>query len=124
MTIPQFAHTKALLSSGFGILFIISPSWLMSWFGMSLDAGGDLIGRLFGILTIGICIELWFVSRPEDFKPQSTLAYALTDALAVTLCVFAVMNGTVNALGWVLVASYALSTVGFVHSYRQLKSIT
>jgi hypothetical protein len=123
MTIPQFAKTKALLSSGFGLLFIISPSWTMSWFGVSLDAGGDLVGRFFGVLVIGICVELWFVTKAEDFKPQSTLAYALTDALAVIFCVIAVMNGTVNALGWVLVASYALSTLGFAHSYRKLKEV-
>ena len=110
-----FMTIAAVVAALFGLAFILVPAQLMSFYGVTLDASGQWVGRYLGSAFIGIAALTWQARNAP--AGEALRAVVLGDlAVSVTGLVVAVFDriyGTGNALVWSTVVLYAFLTVGF-----------
>ena len=59
MKLSTFLVIVSIVAFIFGILFIFIPGALLSLYGISLNAGGQLVARLFGAALLGYSVLTW-----------------------------------------------------------------
>ena len=115
MKLSTVMIANAVVSVLFGLGFILAPAQLLSLYGMTADAGGLLIGRLFGASLTGYALLTWLARNLAGGEVRQTIVTALFGGFAVGLIVSFVgqLSGLVNALGWSTVVIYALFTAAY-----------
>ncbi len=115
MKLNTFMTFAAVIALGFGLAFILVPTQMMSLYGVTLEAGGQWLGRYLGSAFIGIAVLNWSARKAP--QGEALRAVVLGDfAVSVTGLIVAVLDkftGTGNALVWSTVAIYLFLTVGF-----------
>ncbi len=90
------------------------PNLIFQWTGLVLGDAGTLLGRILGLVYLGIAIELWFVRSNSDLPARNALLLTAVDCSVVALLVQVQLAGLVNVLGWGLIAVYLGSGLGFL----------
>ncbi len=115
MKLATFMAIAAVLAFVFGLAFILLPAQLMSLYGVTLEAGGQWVGRYLGSAFIGIAVLTWLARNAP--QGEALRAVVLGDfILSVTGLVVAVLDrllGSGNVLVWSTVAIYLFLTLGF-----------
>ncbi|MBI4187983.1 MAG: hypothetical protein HY529_02130 [Chloroflexi bacterium] len=115
MKLSIFMAIGAVLALVFGLAFILVPTQTMLLYGITLEAGGQWLGRYLGSAFIGIAVLTWRARKAPQGDALS--AVILGDlAVSVTGLIVAVLNkisGTGNALVWSTVAIYLFLTLGY-----------
>ncbi|MCY1277492.1 hypothetical protein D9M68_346590 [compost metagenome] len=114
MNITLFTRPKSVLTVGLALLLAFDPNLVFQWTGLVLGDGGSLLGRILGLVYLGIAIDLWFVRSNADLPPRNALLLTAVDFAAVALLVQVQLAGLMNALGWGLIAVYLGSGLGFL----------
>jgi hypothetical protein len=106
---------KAVICLVFGILFLAVPAWAMSLFGVTLDAGGQLMARLYGASLAGNLLVHWMArdSRPSNARTAIVWGAFIYDLIGLIVALVAVLSGVMGVLGWLAVLIYLVLTVGF-----------
>jgi hypothetical protein len=119
MTYKNFLSFASIVALLFALGFILMPNQLMSLYNVALDAGGVLIGRLFGAVLLGFAVLNW-LSR--DFKDEGAkqvvlLGNLVGDGLGFIFMLFGQLGGVpgINALGWSSVLVYLVLAAGFAY---------
>ncbi len=112
----------AILSVIIGALLVIIPSVLIRYFGLSADSHMDVDGALFGSMLILIGLVAWFARDVTDAHAQMAIVegYTLGSLIALVVSIIAALNHTFNALGWIVVALFAISTVVYGYYWYSL----
>lgn len=116
MKLCNLMATKAVIVVVFGIGFVLMPTTIMAFYGLTLSPGGAVMTQLFGASFILLGILLWFAknaSRSEVALRAIVLAITIGDAIGFIVALLAQLSGMMNALGWVTVALYLLLALGF-----------
>jgi hypothetical protein len=115
MKIKTVMTVKAIVVIFFGLGFLFLAKTLMSLYGMSVDTGGIITARLLGQMYILIAFLLWLCRNTFDPSIKKAFAISVTigDAIGTVVCLLAVLDGTMNAMGWSAVAIYLVLTLGF-----------
>ena len=116
MKLCNLMAIKAVIVVVFGIGFILIPTTLMSFYGLTLNPGGAVMTQLFGASFILLGILLWFAKNaPSSDVALRAIVLAVTvgDAIGFIVALLAQLSGMMNALGWVTVALYLLLALGF-----------
>ena len=110
-----FMVIAAALAFVFGLAFILVPAQLMSFYGVTLQEGGQWIARFLGSAFLGIAALTWLGRNVAE--GEAMRAILLGDfVLSVTGLIVAVLDailGPGNAFLWLDVAIYVFLTVGF-----------
>ena len=125
MSLKNLFLVKATLSMIFGLSFIFFSSLSMDFFGvMELRAAGVLMGRLLGAALIGMAIIAWYAQSLGAGDGRSAIinGFIATDALGFILTLMAVLDGVINAIGWVTVVVYLILALGFIYFQYILKT--
>ena len=114
---PIFLVIVAIVAFVFGILFILVPGPLVSLYGISLSAGGQLVGRLFGAALLGYSVLTWSARKAEESQARKAiiLAQFIGNTLGFIVALITQFAGTVNALGWSTAVIYFLLALGFCY---------
>lgn len=115
MKLSTMMVIKAVICLVFGILFLLAPGPLMSFYGVTLGSGGILLARLYGASLIGNLLLTWFARNDagSDALWAAVLALFVYDAIGFVVALVAVLSGVMNTLGWAVVGLYLLLAVGF-----------
>ncbi|MDF5996125.1 hypothetical protein P4200_22640 [Pseudomonas aeruginosa] len=62
-----------MLTVGLALLLAFDPNLIFQWTGLVLGDAGTLLGRILGLVYLGIAIELWFVRGNSDLPARSAL---------------------------------------------------
>ncbi len=121
MNITLFTRPKSVLTVGLALLLAFDPNLIFQWTGLVLGDAGTLLGRILGLVYLGIAIELWFVRSNSDLPARNALLLTAVDCSVVALLVQVQLAGLMNVLGWGLIAVYLGSGLGFLwcHASRQ-----
>lgn len=122
MSITFYTKPKSLLTLGLGLLLAIDPTLIFRWVELSMGNDGMLLGRLLGVVYLGIGFGLWCIQSGEDLTRRDALVLSCVDVLAACLVVHAQLNGVMNPLGWGLAAIYLGSALGFAWCAAQYRS--
>jgi hypothetical protein len=107
------ANSVVLLMHGLG--FLLMPDITMSYYGVTLAAGGILVARWLGGVQLGNALLTWLTRN----EPASTARQAIVTALffawtvAFIAGLLAQFAGTMNGLGWSSVAISLALMLGF-----------
>ncbi len=115
MKLNTFMAIAAVLAFVFGLGFLLFPAQLISSYGVTLEAGGQWVGRYLGSAFIGIGVLTWLARNAE--KGGALRAILLGDfalsAIGLVVAILDIIYGPGNALVWSTVAIYLFLTVGF-----------
>lgn len=119
MTYKNFLSIASIVAFLFALGFILMPGQLMSFYNVELNAGGIMIGHLFGAALLGFGLLNWF---GRDFSENGAKQAVLTanlasDALGFIFMLIGQLGGVpgMNALGWSSVLIYLLLAAGFAY---------
>ena len=115
MKLSTMMVIKAIVCLVFGILFVLAPEPLMSFYGVTLGSGGILVARLYGASLIGNLLLTWFARNDAGSQAlrASVLALFVYDAIGFVVALVAVLSGVMNTLGWTVAGLYLLLALGF-----------
>jgi hypothetical protein len=118
MKLKYWMVAKAIVVAIFGIGFVLIPGILASIYGMTFDATGTLMARLFGGGFIFEAIVL-YLSRNTDRDDVANRAIVIgvvvSNAIGFIVCLLATLAGTWNALGWLSVALFLVFGLAFAY---------
>jgi hypothetical protein len=106
---------KAAVNLVLGTLILIVPEFVYGLFGATLNAGGIFAAREYGAAMYGNLMITWF-ARTAVASPARwaiILGLCVYDAIGVVVTLIALLNGTLNALGWGILLIYLFFAVGF-----------
>lgn len=106
---------KAIVCIGFGVLLLFFPNPLYGLFGATLGAAGLFAVREYAASLFGNLALTWYAKNADESKARRAIILDLFvyDAIGVVITVINIINGTLNALGWGVVAVYLFFTVGY-----------
>jgi hypothetical protein len=106
---------KAIVCLFFGIAFVFSPSALLSFFGITLGAGGMFTARIYGAALFGNLLLTWFARNTGDSDARRAIILDLLiyDAIGFIVALITRLTDVLNPLGWLVVAIYLFFTLGF-----------
>jgi Na+(H+)/acetate symporter ActP len=118
MKLSNFLTLKAVISTFFGIAFVLVPVSLLAIYGVALHASGEMMAQMSGVSLIGIGLICWFSRNVEsNLLSGITLSLLIADGLGFVLMLRSQLTGGMNAMGWTAVALYLLLTLGFGYFY-------
>jgi hypothetical protein len=107
----------AIISILFGLAFLVLPTRFTSFYNIELNAGGDLIGRLFGAALIGLGLINWLGRDLKDVQAKRALltGNAVGTGLGSIIALIGQLMGVggINSLGWTTVIIYLLMTLDY-----------
>ena len=114
MKIKTFLIINAVISTVFGIAFVVIPEQLLLLYGNS-NAAMEYLGQLFGAALIGFAILTWLVrdSKNNEMLKAITLALFISYAIGFVVAFVGQLEGVINSLGWSTVAIYFFLSIGF-----------
>jgi hypothetical protein len=128
VTFKQLLLIKAAVCLGFGTLLLVVPRLLVGILGAEIGDGGAFTAREYGAAMMGTLILTWFARHAKEKASRRAILLDLLvyDAIGVGITVAAVLAGTLNALGWGIVAVYLFFTAGsawVLHSEKQSEPV-
>lgn len=119
MTLRNFLTAASIVAFAFGLGFVLVPLRLVSLYNVTLNAGGVLVGQLFGAALIGFGVLNWFARTVTDSKGLQAvvLANLVGDVVGFLIALLGQLAGVggVNQLGWSTVVIYLLLALGFAY---------
>jgi hypothetical protein len=122
MKLSTFAITITILAVGFGLAFVFIPVKLMAVYGISLEGGGIIAARYFGVSNLFIGMIFWSYSSvtPAAKSWPKLLLYSLIyDILQLIVTLMAVLNNESNSMGWTTVVLFVLLAIGSAYFMSQ-----
>jgi hypothetical protein len=115
MKLKTLMIIKAVVCIVFGFLLLIFPQQLLTLMGASLGAAGLFTARLYGAALIGNLALTWAARNADPSKARRAIILDLFvyDGIGFVIALLAVLGGTLNWLGWGIVAIYLFFTVGY-----------
>ena len=115
MNIKQLMIIKAVVCLGFGIPMLLIPAQLMTLYGISLDANGALMARLYGGALLGNLLLTWFCRNdPGSITLRAAILYLFVyDGINFIVTLVATITGIMGLFGYSAVAIYLFFTVTY-----------
>ena len=115
MKLRTFMAIAAVLALVFGLAFVLIPAQLMSLYGVTLEAGGQWVGRYLGSAFLGIGVLTWLARNTTQGEALRAIVLGdfVTSATGLVVAVLHGIYGPGNALLWSTVAIYLFLTLGF-----------
>ncbi len=122
MRLSALFSFNAIVAAIFGLTAVLVPGVLYSTYGLTSDAGAQLVAQFFGAALLGNVVITWSLRNIEPGSTRQTLTLALfvQEAIGLAISLIAQFGGVLNALGWlnvVLTAIFALG-YGYFHFMR------
>ena len=86
----------------FGIGFIIAQSMLLGTFGVTLDAFGISLARMFGSAVLALATLAWYArkSNNSDLSKAALRSFFVYWLASTIFQGYAQLNGLMNTMGW------------------------
>ena len=96
---------KAIICLVFAVLFLAVPALAMSLFGVTLDAGGELMARLYGASLTGNLLIHWLGRDSGPSKARMAIVWGgfIYDLVGLVVALVAVLSGIMGVMGWLAV---------------------
>jgi hypothetical protein len=115
MKLKTLMLIKAVVCLVFGLFLLFFPGALLNLMGASLGAAGLFTAREYGAALVGTLLLTWFARNAEESMARRAIILDLFvyDAIGFVVTLVNVLNGTLNFLGWGIVAVYLFFTIGY-----------
>lgn len=115
---------KAIIVVIFAVGFLVVPVFMGSIYGMSFDDVSTLMGRLFGVAFLFEAILLWLAKNfPWPEAQKIVITTVISNLAGFLVSLFATLNGTWNAVGWLSVGLFLVFGLVFAYFLFIKKSV-
>ena len=99
----------------FGVLFVVIPTTVYSFYGIESFPALTYMGQLFGAALLAIGLISWQSRNTADSDARKAIIFSffIADGVGFIVALIGQLNNVVNALGWGTVAIYLLLSAGF-----------
>jgi hypothetical protein len=108
-------NTLVALSYGLGALFV--PAWVMSSYGLTLNAAGELMTRFYGAELIA---HGWMTWQARNAGPSATRTAILSsrcigNVIRTGVALIFMASGQADARGWLIIALFAFFALAYAY---------
>lgn len=105
--------TNSILTLPFGFLLLIIPGAMFSSYGITLDAGGELVARGYGATLVGYGLVFYFLRNISEIGVVKSLLLAalVFNLIEAVIQTAAASKGIVLPVIWVTVVLHAIVTI-------------
>jgi hypothetical protein len=109
--------TNAIIAALYGIVILLIPAQLGSLYGFTSTPELNFVARLLGVYLLATGILSWLIRNAPVSQGRTAILYAFLamDVLGFVVTLIYMLNATLNAQGWLLVAIYLLLGAGFTY---------
>lgn len=106
---------NAVVATIFGVSALLLPGLLYSTYGLTSDAGAQLVAQFFGAALLSDVVIAWNLRNiePGATRQTVTLAFFIQGTIGVLISLMAQIGGVTNALGWLNVVLTGIFAVGY-----------
>ena len=106
---------NAVVAAVFGLTAVLVPGILYSTYGLTSDAGAQLVAQFFGAALLGDVVVTWNFRKidPGATRQVLTLAFFVQGTIGLLISLIAQFSGVLNALGWLNVLLTAIFAFGY-----------
>ena len=99
-----------------GIWALLSPSSVLSLYGVESGPAVQLMAQYSGLGSLAIALVAWFCRNVEDLKAQRaiSMAFLICYVIGIIVSVFGTISGTMR-IGWAVVLLYLLFALGYAY---------
>jgi uncharacterized membrane protein YfcA len=114
MNLSMFLLVSAIVALLFGLGFVLLPGLMFSIYGLADSPASYLGFRLFGSALIAIGLLTWLLKDSTNWEALRALllSVAIGNVIGLLFVFFAMVNGTLGAMGWTAVLIYLLLLAG------------
>ncbi len=115
---------EAVVCTGFGLVLLAAPHLLLEVLGVEAAPAALLLARLFGTGLIQVAFLHAWQCRARSGPAMHCIVWGnvVQDLLAATVVGIGTLQGTLNALGWLLTAVFAAVAAANLLAVRTLGS--
>jgi len=108
---------NAIVAALYGIVILMIPAQLVSLYGFTATPELNFVARLLGVYLLAAGILSWLIRNAPVSRERTAILYAflVMDVLGFVVTLIYMLNGTLNAQGWLLAAIYLLLSAGFTY---------
>ncbi len=112
MKFKDLMIAKATVCVVFGPILLFAPVWFLNLVGLSHSSGAALLAGAYGASLIGHIILTWRTKSEGDSNARRAILWHLFvyDGIGLIISLKLVFAGTLNVLGWGIVAIYLFFT--------------
>jgi hypothetical protein len=106
---------KAAVCIVLGIPILLMPKFFYGVFGVTLDAAGVFPAWEYGASLMGNAMVTWYARYAKESKGRRAIIKGMTvyNGIGFIVTVIAILNGTMNTLGWLAAVIYLFFALGF-----------
>jgi hypothetical protein len=110
---------NAVVALPFGLGFLLAPGLMASLYQVETSPSANLVGQFFGVSLIAIGLVTWLARYVTDADAEKAIVLGLmiSDVLGLIVALMGMVNGVLNALGWLSVAIYLVLSAGYAYFY-------
>lgn len=97
--------------SGAGLVLV--PAAFLGILGISPDASGEILARLYGAELLGFNVSTWIARQTTPAPPSIVWGHVVNESLTAVVLAMA----AVGAMGNLLVSGFALASAAFAAAY-------
>ncbi len=114
MNLKAFMIFAAILGVGYGIGFLLVPSFLISFYGPTPDPSAIVGFRYFGVALLALGCIFWLARESRNWATLRglLLGHAIGDVAGILVSIWGTTTGIMNAFGWSVVLIYAILLAG------------
>jgi hypothetical protein len=115
MSVRFFLKLTSYITSVLGVTLILFPSFIENTFITQPSHGGDIFIRFLGSTLFGYACLNWFAAKNNDEPARKITMMGNLSTLTVAffISLAAVISGTLNAKGWLIVLLHLTFGTGF-----------
>ncbi len=115
MNLRNLFIANAVVTLGFGGIFVVAPTVLLSLHGITEGAGEQLMGRFFGTELLFVCLLTWLVRNAEDSTARRSIVIgqAIAAVIGAIVAIIGTASGVMSAVGAVPIVVYVFFAVAY-----------
>lgn len=115
MKIGHLFLVNAIVSTSYGLAFVLVPATALALYGVSQGPGEILMGRFFGGSLLSTALIAWFARNSGESEARRAIALGFFISYVVSLIVsiHGTVSGLMNAFGWSAVLIYLFFILGY-----------
>jgi hypothetical protein len=121
MKLGTLLSVTALIALLFGLSFTLAPYPSLAMYGIAdVTPAHRYSIQWFGVMLLAIAALDWAARHAPDSEARRAIVLGnlVSASLGLLLALVGVLQGTVNAMGWLSVAIYAALALGFLRAQR------
>lgn len=120
VTLKNLFILNTLVALSYGCGALLFPAWVMSSYGLTLNAAGELMTRFYGAELIAHGWMTWFIRNASASPTRNAIlsSRCIGNAIRTGVALAFMASGQADARGWLIIALFAFFALAYAYFWR------